>query len=141
MDVDTIDREYQQLEQEAQAVTQAFTDVAAKMQTAAASNPDVRDWLLDLKSIMLQVQTEQLQVQQLLQAMHDFTVNTLQAPAQPTYQAPAAPVAQAVAPQPAPSGGLLSRFTSGGFGRSIAQGAGMGAGFAIGDDIINSLFS
>ena len=36
----------------------------------------------------------------------------------------------------APGGGMLQRFLSGGFGRAIA----MGAGFGIGDDIINSIF-
>jgi hypothetical protein len=89
-----------------------------------------------------------------------------EAPApQPSYQAPAPqPSYPAPAPQPsypapggygqvgfgqggfgqggfgqggfAPGGGMLQRFLSGGFGRAIA----MGAGFGIGDDIINSIF-
>ncbi|MHB8505431.1 MAG: hypothetical protein ACYDEN_06905 [Acidimicrobiales bacterium] len=83
-------------------------------------------------------------------------------PPQPQYQAPQpqyqAPQPQYQAPQPSypppggygqggygqggygqggyGQGGMLQRFLGGGFGRAIA----MGAGFGIGDDIINSIF-
>jgi len=131
---ETIDSEYQKLQQEAAEVGQAITNLSQKLQAAAAAgDANAKDWLLDLKSLALQVQQEQLQVQSLLQAMHDFTVSNLSGPqyaGQPAY-----------APQPAyalqqpGAGGVLGRFLSGGFGRAIA----MGAGFGLGDDIINKI--
>lgn len=130
MDVDTVDREYQQLEQESQQLTQEIQAFAAKLQSAGDSGDNqAKEWLLDLKSIALQIQQEQLQVQALLQALHGFAVNTIQQ----------APQAQA-APSQAQGGGLLSRFTGGGFGQAMMSGVGMGAGFGLADSVINSIF-
>ena len=139
MDVATIDQEYAQLQQESAEVTQAIQEFAQKLQTAGdAGDAQAKEWILDLKSIALSIQQEQLQTQALLQALHDFSVNTLQ------QQAQAAPLPQAQAPQavaePA-SGGLLSRFRGGGFGQAITQGAGIGVGFGLADSVINSLFN
>jgi hypothetical protein len=90
----------------------------------------------------------------LLQAIHalvDNHVQTTTPPPQPQYQPPAAspqppaypPPADYVAqPQYQPQaygaagGGTLHRFLGGGFGQAIVT----GAGFGIGDDLINSVF-
>ena len=134
MDVATIDQEYQQLQQESQELTQAIQAFATKMQSATDVG-ESKDWLLDLKGIALQIQQEQMQMQALLQALHDFAVNTI-----PAAQ-PMAPVAQLQqAPQPA-QGGILSHFMGGGFGQAMVQGAGMGAGFGIADSLIGSIFN
>ncbi|MHB8342031.1 MAG: hypothetical protein ACYDB7_12795 [Mycobacteriales bacterium] len=140
MDIDTIDQRYQQLQTEAAQVVTTLQGLAQKMQAAAQTgDQNAREWLLDLKEVALDIKDEQTQASALLQAMHDFVVNTLQ-PA-PAQQA-AAPVAPVQYAQPgygggyAQGGGLLQRFMGGGFGRAIA----MGAGFGIGDDIINSIF-
>jgi hypothetical protein len=137
LDVETVDREYQQLEQESQELTQAIQAFATKLQAAGdAGDAQAKEWILDLKGLALQIQQEQLQMQALLQALHGFTMNTLQqAPEQP-------PVAPAQAVQPQAGGmGLLSRFRGGGFGQAMTQGVGLGAGFGIADSIINSLFN
>jgi hypothetical protein len=152
MNPETIDSEYAKLQSEAEQTGQAIQAFSQKLQAAASTgDANARDWLLDLKSIALQVQQEQLQMQALLQAMHDLTVSHLSNPQpepvqyqtpQPAYAPqPAYPPQPAYAPQPAYTvqpgggGGMLSRFMGGGFGRAIA----MGAGFGIGDDIINSI--
>jgi hypothetical protein len=134
---ETIDSEYSKLEQAVQDTAQAITNLAQKMQTAAGSgDANARDWVLDLKAIALQVQQDHLQMQSLMQAMHDFTVSHLsQQSSGPAPQPVYAPQPQYVQ-QPAMGGGMLGRFLGGGFGRAIA----MGAGFGIGDDIINSIF-
>jgi hypothetical protein len=129
---ETIDSEYAQLQQQANQVNQAISGFSQKLQTAAnAGNTQAQDWLLDLKSLAIQVQQEQLQTQALLQAVHDFTVSNLSGQnAQPQY-----------VPQPtydmrqAGAGSTLSRFMGGGFGRAILT----GAGFGIGDDLINRI--
>jgi hypothetical protein len=127
VDVATIDQEYAQLQQESAEVTQAIQGFAQKLQTAGdAGDAQAKEWILDLKSLALSIQQEQLQTQALLQALHDFSVNTLQQQAQP------APLPQAQAPQaaaePASGGGMLSRFRGGGFGQAITQGEASASG-------------
>ena len=148
MDIQTIDQEYQQLQSQSQETIQEIRTLADKFQSAAKSgNQDAREWLLDLKSIALAVQAEQNQVSQLLQAIHGFVANqnaVIQAaPAQqvaPWTQQPAmAPggyPAGYVHPQQGGLGGMLGSFLNSGFGRAIE----MGAGFGIGDDLINKIF-
>jgi hypothetical protein len=134
---ETIDSEYAKLEQEVQASGQAIQDFSQKLQTAAAAgDANAKEWLLDLKSIALQIQQEQLQTQALMQAMHDFTVSHLSDQQSNYNQQPAyAPQPAYGMQQPMGGGGMLSRFMGGGFGRAIA----MGAGFGLGDDLINSI--
>lgn len=140
MDIDTIDQRYQQLQTEAAQLVTTLQGLAQKMQSAAQSgDANAREWLLDLKEVALDIKDEQTQAGALLQAMHDFVVNTLKSAPPQQAAAPAPPVQYA---QPGygggyqQGGGLLQRFMGGGFGRAIA----MGAGFGIGDDIINSIF-
>jgi hypothetical protein len=101
-----------------------------------------KERVLDLKGIALQIQQEQLQTQALLQALHGFLINNVQDTPPPQAAAPvqtAAPV-QAAAAAPSQGGGMLSRFTSGGFGQAMVTGAGMGAGFGLADSVINGIF-
>jgi hypothetical protein len=148
MDIETIDQQYQQLQGQAQQTIQELSGLADKLQAAAqGGNPDARDWLLDLKSIALAIKAEQTQVGLLLQALHGFVANQAQA-----LQAPSAPSGWGQPPayqggygQPQPGygqpqqggvGGVIGSFLSSGFGRAIE----MGAGFGIGDDLINKIF-
>jgi ABC-type transporter Mla subunit MlaD len=148
MDIQTIDSQYSQLQGQAQQTVQELKDLATKLQAAqAAGNPDAREWLLDLKSIALAIQAEQNQVSNLLQALHGFVENQSQALQQMPPQSPwgQQPVQQ---PMPYPpqgyqqgypqqgGGGLLGGLFNSGFGRAIVT----GAGFGIGDDIINKIF-
>ena len=144
MDVETVDREYQQLEREAQQLATAIQQLAEKMQGASGrGDTQAKEWLLDLKSIALQIQQEQLQVQALLQALHGFAVNNLPAPQQNSVSSQ--PQQYVTSPQanwaPAQGGGVLSRFRMGGFGQAMTQGLGMGAGFGIADSVINAIFN
>jgi hypothetical protein len=139
VDVATIDQEYAQLQQESLQLTQTIQSFAQKLQTAGdAGDAQAKEWILDLKSIALSIQQEQLQTQALLQALHDFSVNTLQQQ-QPAVQQPAATTAPAT--EPASGGGLLSHFRGSGFGQAMTQGAGIGVGFGLADSVINSLFN
>ncbi len=136
MDIQTIDQQYNQLQQEAQGVLQGLQTLAGKLKVAADSgNTDAREWLLDLKELAIQIQAEQQQVMAVLQAVHQAMQNQSSSMGwQPGY--PQTPQPQAYAqPQPQ-SGGFLSDFLNSGFGRAIE----MGAGFGIGDDLINRIF-
>jgi hypothetical protein len=93
------------------------------------------------------VQQEEGQVSLLLQSIHSLVDNHVQATAppqdqlpqyqQPQYQQPQYQQPQYQQPQyQQGGGGTLQRFLGGGFGRAIVT----GAGFGIGDDLINKIF-
>ncbi len=133
MDVESIDTAYSQLQTQAQTTVQELKTLAGKLQTASqAGNPDAREWLLDLREIALAIQAEQNQVSNLLQALHGFVDNQARA----VQQLPAS------VPQSLPQagcqggGGVLGGLFNSGFGRAILT----GAGFGIGDDLINKIF-
>jgi uncharacterized phage infection (PIP) family protein YhgE len=135
MDIQTIDNQYNQLQSQAQQTVAELQSLAGKLQSAAqAGDQNAREWFLDLKSIALAIQAEQNQVSNLLQALHGFVANQAQQmPQSPWGNAPAYP------PQPAypqQGGGILGGFLNSGFGRALE----MGAGFGIGDEIINKIF-
>lgn len=142
MDIQTIDNQFNQLQNQSQQTVGEIRDLAQKLQAAAqAGNQDAREWLLDLKSIALAFQAEQNQVASLLNAVHGYIGNQNQA----LQQAPwaAQPAMQAPYPQqnygggyPQQQGGFLGGFLNSGFGRAIVT----GAGFGIGDDLINKIF-
>ncbi|MGH7032049.1 MAG: hypothetical protein ACREE9_16560 [Stellaceae bacterium] len=144
MDIQTIDQQYQQLQSQAQGTAGEISGLANKLQTATqGGNQDAREWLLDLKSIALAMQAEQNQVGLLLQAIHGFVANqasAMQAPPAPApwTPPPAPPGYQLGYGQPPQGGvgGMLGSFLSSGFGRAIS----LGAGFGIGDDLINKIF-
>jgi ABC-type transporter Mla subunit MlaD len=165
MDVQSIDTAYDQLQSQAQTTVQELKTLAGKLQTASqAGNPDAREWLLDLREIALAIQAEQNQVSNLLQALHGFVENQARAvqtlpasvpqslpqtlpqaswqqqPQQPVYPPQGYP--QPAYPQgyqggyPQQGGGVLGGLFNSGFGRAILT----GAGFGIGDDLINKIF-
>jgi hypothetical protein len=143
MDIQTVDNQYLQLQTQSQQTVQELRSLAMKLQGAAqAGNQDAREWLLDLKSIALAIQGEQNQVANLLQALHGFMENqSRMAPQGPwgnqqPMQQPMPYPPQNYGGYPQQGGGILGEIMNSGFGRAIVT----GAGFGIGDDLINSIF-
>ncbi len=152
MDPQTVDQSYAQLQQQAQQTTSLIQALAGKLQAAAAAgDTNAREWMLDLKEITLGVQQEEGQVQLLRQSIHSMVDNHVQNMGQPSYQQPQYQQPQYQQPQYQQQyqqpqyqqnvggmggGGMLQQFLGGGFGRAIVS----GAGFGIGDDIINKIF-
>ena len=123
MDTATIDQAYGQLQAEFQDVAKSVQELAGKLQAASqAGNSDAKEWLLDLKQIALDVKDEQVQVNEVLQAIHGFVASSNQQMQQ--------------APQQQGGGGMFGGFLGGGFGRAMEMGAGIG----LGEDLINSIF-
>jgi len=146
VDPETVDQNYAQLQQQGQQTTALIQALAGKLQAAAAAgDSNAREWVLDLREITLGVQQEEGQMSLLLQSIHSMVDNHVQAvtpAAQPQYQQPQYQQPQYQQPQyqqgAGAMGGMgtLQRFLGGGFGRAIVT----GAGFGIGDDIINKIF-
>ena len=150
MDVQTIDQQYRELQGQSQQTGQALQVLGGKLQAAAqGGDQQAREWLLDLRELALAFRAEQDQVGTLLQSLHGFVANEAQAQAQAQYPQAAPPAQQPWAapqagsvqagqgyPPPQTGTGLLGGFLNSGFGRAIE----MGAGFGIGDDLINKIF-
>jgi hypothetical protein len=169
MDIETIDRNYEELKGQGQQTVRALAALAEKLQRAAeAGDLNAREWLLDLKEVALEIRSEQTQVGQLLQSLHGFVADHLQSPPpydrqpydrqqqypapqqyqQPYPQQPYPQQPQPYAPPqyaqqpypqqgyPAQGGGMLGRFMGSNFGQAVT----MGAGLAIGEDLIDDLF-
>jgi hypothetical protein len=141
MDTTTIDQAYNQLQTEFQDVAQTVQGLAQKLQRAVdAGDPNAREWLLDLKQVALDIKDEQMQVNNLLTAIHGFVANVNQAPPPPP---PPAYAQQQPYPQQGyypqqqqRGGGMFGGFFNSGFGQAIEMGAGIG----LGEDLINSIF-
>jgi hypothetical protein len=147
VDPETIDQNYAQLQQQSQQTATQIQTLASKLQAAAAAgDQNAREWMLDLKEITIGIQQEQGQTSLLLQSIHSMVNNHVQNMQQPEYQQaqyqqpPQYQQAQYQQPQYQPGyqqgGGMLHQFLGGGFGRAIMT----GAGFGIGDDLINKIF-
>ncbi len=128
MDPQSIDQAYNQLQQEFNEVASTLQSLAGKLSTAAsAGGQHAQEWLLDLKGLALNIKSEQMQAQNLLSTIHAYVDNqhTQYNQQMPAYQQ-----------QYGQRGGGLGGFLNSGFGRAIE----MGAGFGLGDDLINSIF-
>ena len=157
MDPQTVDQNYAQLQQQGQQTSALIQALAGKLQAAAAAgDTNAREWMLDLKEVALGVQQEEGQVSLLLQSIHSMVDNHVQSTGQPGYQQQGYQQPQqgyqqqGYQPQQGyqqgyqqqggmmggGGGGMLQSFLGGGFGRAIVT----GAGFGIGDDIINKIF-
>jgi hypothetical protein len=162
VDPQTVDQNYAQLQQQGQQTAALIQALAGKLQAAAAAgDTNAREWMLDLKEVALGVQQEEGQVSLLLQSIHSMVDNHVQSGGQPGFQQQPGyqqgyqqqqPGYQQGYQQPGyqqggmmggmmgggggGGGGMLQSFLGGGFGRAIMT----GAGFGIGDDIINKIF-
>jgi hypothetical protein len=146
MDAETVDRQYAELQQKGQQTAALVQALAGKLSAAAAAgDTNAREYQLDLKEIALAIRDEESTATSLLQAIHALVDNHVQTiasaptceqppayppPYEPQYQPPYQP------PSYSQPGGGLHRFLGSGFGRAIVT----GAGFGIGDDLINSIF-
>jgi hypothetical protein len=145
VEIQAIDNAYQALQRQAADTAGKLQALAQKLQAAAQSGDQrAREWLLDLREVALAVREEESQVGSLLQAMHGFTANQLQAPPPQPYQQPYQQQQQPYQQQPYPpqqqynsgGGNPLSGFLNSGFGRAIET----GLGFGLGEDLIERIF-
>ena len=128
----TVDREYEQLEKRAENTASLLKKLSDKMSArAAAGDPNAREWSLDLREVAIAVRDEEQQTRTVISAIQDLVDEELrQAPQQQSMRYQQGPY------QGYGYGGGFNRFLGGGFGSALA----MGAGFGLGEEIIEDIF-
>jgi hypothetical protein len=143
VDYQTAESQAMQLQQQANQVAQKLRDLAEKLQTKVTDPNLSRELMLDLRegalAIQQQNQSALMLIQQMAQYIHALESNL--AAMQP--QAPMQPRGWAAQPwggqQQYPTYQPYPTATSGFMG-NLATGLGLGAGFGLGEDLVDSIF-
>ena len=156
MDAQTIDQEFEKLQDEFQEVAGAVQALATKLQAAQKTgDANAGAWLGDLENIAKEIDDEQSQTKMLLLAVHGFITDAAKAQQpsptsgddRPLFAAGHDPFAggqpqpqQAAQPHQGLFGGLFGGmgggYMGGGFGRAME----MGVGMQLGADLVNNIF-
>ncbi|HCA27496.1 MAG TPA: hypothetical protein DEP05_07655 [Betaproteobacteria bacterium] len=125
------ENQVQQSQQQFQTVIQQFQNVAQKVRAAAPDEATGREWAMDLREIALAVQSQNQATVALVQQMAEY-IRTLETQLD-THPNPTV--------QPRGWNRLGASSSGGGFLGNLTAGLGMGAGFAVAEDVVNDLFS
>jgi len=131
MDYGSAENQIAKVEQQAQPLLQSIQALAQKLRTGAPDEATGREWAMDLREIALTMQTQNQAVVTLVNQMADYIRNLEGQLA--TH--PAATV------QPRGWSNRPAFGTGGGFWSTVTSGLGMGAGFAVANDVVGSLFN
>lgn len=142
MDYQTAESQAVQLQQQANQAAQKLKDLADKLQAKVTDPSLSRELMLDLReaaiAIQQQNQSSLMLIQQMAQYIHALESNLAamqpQAPMQPRGWA-----AQPWGAQPYQAYPTYPTATSGFMG-NLASGFGIGAGFGLGEDLVDSIF-
>lgn len=130
MQYDDATNQIAQLEQQTQTLAQQFQDLGQKLNSKAPDPATGKEWLLDLKQLALNVQSQNQQLVSMVNQMAEHIHNLeqqLDTHPNPTVQ---------------PRGwGAQSTPSGGGFWGNVTSGLGMGAGFGIADSLIGGIFN
>lgn len=129
MDYNTANNQLAQVQQQSQTVMQNLQALGQKMVSAAPDPTTGREWAMDIKELALAIQHQNQNVALLLNQMADYIRNLEQQ--------------LATHPNPGlqPQGWSNSMGSGGGFLGNVTSGLGLGAGFAVGEDLVNGLFN
>ena len=129
MDYQQTQNQLAQVQQQAQTSLLKLQTLAQKLAVAAPDPTTGREWAMDLREVGLAVQNQAQNTTMLLQQMAQY-IQQLE-------------TAMASHPNPPaqPAAGWTSQPQGGGFLGSLTTGLGMGAGFAVADDLVNDLFN
>jgi hypothetical protein len=134
MDQDTVDREYERLQQQSNRTADLLRQLSDKLaQRAAQGDPTAREYGLDVREIALSVRDEEQQFKKLLEELDRLAdVQAQEIARSRSYQQP---VYRTYGYGPGYGGGG-GGFFGGGFGQALAMGAGLG----LGEEIIEDIF-
>jgi hypothetical protein len=142
MDYQTAETQAMQLQQQANQVAQKLRELADKLQTRVTDPSLSRELMLDLREGALAMQQQNqsalMLIQQMAQYIHALESNLAAAQPQPPLQ-PRGWASQPWGAQPYQSYPTYPTATSGFMG-NLATGLGLGAGFGLGEDLVDSIF-
>ncbi|MHB8254202.1 MAG: hypothetical protein ACYDEV_11005 [Acidiferrobacter sp.] len=130
MDYQQAENQLATVQQQTQTSLQKLQTLAQKL-TAAAPDPTTgREWAMDLREVALAVQNQAQNTTMLVQQMAEY-IRRLEGD-----------IASHPSPTVQPTGWAnQARAGGGGFLSSLTSGLGMGAGFAVADDLVGDLFN
>ena len=130
MDYQQAENQLATVQQQNQATIQKLQALAQKFAAAAPDATTGREWAMDLREVAMMMQTQAQgattliqQMAQYIQQLEGAVATHPNAPMQPTGWANQSPQA------------------GGGFMGSLVSGLGMGAGFAVAEDVVGDLFN
>lgn len=130
MDYASAENQIVQVQQQSQALMQKMQALAQKLRSAAPDDTTGREWAMDLREVAMSMQNQNQAMGMLVSQMEEYikTLETqLETHPNPTVQ----PRGWAARP----------RGGGGGFMGSLISGLGMGAGFAVADDVVGDIFN
>ncbi|MHB1587845.1 MAG: hypothetical protein ACYCRH_12750 [Acidiferrobacteraceae bacterium] len=128
MDYSNASQQVAQVQQQSQGVLQGIQSFAQKLSSAAPDPTTAREWAMDLKEVALSIQSQNQSITLLLNQMADYIKD----------------LEQQLATHPNPSmqsRGWSSSLGGGSFLGNVTSGLGLGAGLAVGEDLIGGLFN
>ncbi len=127
MDYQIAETQANQLRQQSQDLLQKMQALAQRLRTEARDEASGRELAMDLREIGMEMQNQNqnilLMIQQMAQYIHQLEQDQRTHP-QPTVQ---------------PRG--WSQMGGSGFLGSLVSGLGIGAGFGLGEDVVNDIFN
>jgi hypothetical protein len=143
VDYQTAETQAVQLQQQANQVAQKLRELAEKLQARVADPSLSRELMLDLRegaiAIQQQNQSALVLIQQMAQYIHALESNLAAIQSQAPPMQPRGWAAQPWGAQPYPTYPAYPPATSGFMG-NLASGLGIGAGFGLGEDLVDSIF-
>lgn len=125
MDYPVAEQQMTQVQQQTQVAMEKMQALAQKLRSAAPDETSGREWAMDLREIAMTVQQQNQTAMMLLQQMGQY-IHTLE---------------NELNSHPAPSVQPRGWGSGSGFLGNLTAGLGMGAGFAVAEDVVNDIFS
>ncbi len=141
LDYQTAESQAVQLQQQANQVAQALKELADKLQTKVTDPSLSRELMLDLREAAIAIQQQNQSALMLIQQMaqYIYSLESNLAAMQPQAP-PMQPRGWAAQPWGAPTYQQPYPTATSGFMGNLASGLGLGAGFGLGEDLVDSIF-
>lgn len=125
MDYTMAEQQITQAQQQSQAVMEKMQGFAQKLSSQAPDQTTGREWAMDLREIAMSIQMQNQSTMMLLQQMGQY-IHTLE---------------NELNTHPAPSIQPRGWSSGNGFLGNLTTGLGLGAGFAVAEDVVNDIFN